>query len=63
MQEGETLQNLAYQGMYNNVFAQAKDTALQYELKVGNYAPDALNGSMVAGEDITPEMKEGGVIK
>lgn len=53
-------QNLANPGMYNNVFAQAKDTALQYELKVGNYAPDALNGSMVAGEDITPEMKEGG---
>ena len=45
-------QNLANPGMYNNVFGRVKDTAKQYELKVGDYAPAVQNGSMVAGEDI-----------
>ena len=51
-------QNLTNPGMYNNVFGRVKDTAKQYELKVGDYAPAVQNGSMVAGEDINNSYAE-----
>ena len=45
-------ENLAHPRHYRNVFETATDVAMQYELKVGNYAEPATVGSVAASESV-----------